>query len=342
MRTHTSRRPGAAPLALLGALLLALLLPLPAHAAGGYRYWGFFNQADGAWAFAQKGPAELTPKDGSVDGWRYQLSETVAPSPRAVLSFDDICAETPAEDGKKRVGLVIDYGRPVDAADPATTPPAPVAHCVVADPDATSAEILADSIQVREEKGMTCAINNYPASGCGDPVHPVPAEAKAKDEPVDIAIRPVGDDPTVPATIVQTPVAPATTAIGTPTLGETVPNATDEAPGETTPAQTTATEATPAPTSTATSATDTEDDEDSFPWVWLLAGLALLALIGAGLGMARRKAPEAHGSTAVTPRDTTVRDTTVRDETVRSETVRDETIVSDEHLDGDDRPGTHR
>ena len=112
-------------LATLVALALAVLTIAPAQAAA-YRYWGFNQLTDGAWAYAQKGPDQTTPEDGTVEGWRYAIGdESSSRLPRAVLTFDELCASTPAQDGKKRVGLVIDYGRSADSAGSATPPARP-------------------------------------------------------------------------------------------------------------------------------------------------------------------------------------------------------------------------
>ncbi len=173
-------------LAVLVAACLSALTIAPAHAAA-YRYWGFYQLTDNAWTFAQKGPDTTVPKDGSVDGWRYAVAEeTSTRYPRAVLTFDEVCGTTPAEAGKKRVGLVLDFGRPADAADGAT-PPEPKALCAVVATDATSSVVLAAAGGVRTEKGLVCAVDGYPTSECGGPVQEVSAEAKAADQPVTIA-----------------------------------------------------------------------------------------------------------------------------------------------------------
>jgi len=171
--------------ALVAAYLSALTIA-PAHAAA-YRYWGFYQLTDGAWAFAQKGPDQTVPADGSVDGWRYAVADEASTRyPRAVLTFDAVCGATPAVAGKKRVGLVLDFGRPADAAD-AATPPEPKALCAVVATDATSAVVLAAAGDVRTEKGLVCGIAGYPTSDCGGAVKEVSPEAKAADQPITIA-----------------------------------------------------------------------------------------------------------------------------------------------------------
>ena len=173
-------------LAVLVAACLSALTIAPAQAAA-YRYWGFYQLTNGSWAFAQKGPDQIVPADGSVDGWRFAVAdESSTRYPRAVLPFDQVCGSTPAQTGKKRVGLVLDFGRPADSADGAT-PPAPKALCAVVDTKATSSAVLAVAGDVRVEKGLVCGVAGYPTSECGSAVKEVSAAAKAADTPVNIA-----------------------------------------------------------------------------------------------------------------------------------------------------------
>jgi hypothetical protein len=150
-------------------------------AAEGYRFWGYYQQANGKWDFSQTGAFQVVPKDGTVDGWRFATAAVQDPRfPRALPSFDAICGKTAAEAGKKRVGVVIDYGRKADAgAD--VNPPAPIARCASVMTGASSAEVLNAVAGPREDKGMVCAIDNWPgSSGCGDPVATIPADAKTR------------------------------------------------------------------------------------------------------------------------------------------------------------------
>jgi hypothetical protein len=194
-------------LATLVAACLAALTVAPAHAAA-FRYWGFYQLTNGAWAFAQKGSDQTVPKDGSVDGWRFAVADEASTRfPRAVLTFDQVCGNTAAEAGKKRVGVVVDFGRPADSADNAT-PPEPKAVCAVVATDATSTAVLAAAGEVRTEKGLVCGVAGYPAKECGAPVKNVTPEAKAADQPVTIAVP--------AATPAAAPSAGATDVAGTP------------------------------------------------------------------------------------------------------------------------------
>ncbi|TXS54946.1 SCO2322 family protein [Streptomyces sp. t39] len=160
-------------LAVLGlGALLAALAAAPAQAAG-YRYWSFWQGSGGAWTYATEGPATARPADGSVNGFRFSVSEDSGDSaqPRTAPDFAAVCAGTPAKDGTKRVALVVDFGTPEDAV-PGETPPAARAACAQVAPDATSAEALAQVAKPLRYNGdaLLCAIGGYPKAGCGEKV----------------------------------------------------------------------------------------------------------------------------------------------------------------------------
>lgn len=184
------RNIGVLPLRLLIAAFLATLvvaLPLTesARAADAYRYWGYYHLTGGSWAFAQKGVEASVPADGAVEGYRFAIGDmTTTRNPRLTPTFDSVCGSTAAQPGKKRVALVVDYGRAADARDGAE-PPAPAVFCAVADPSASAAKVLAGVTQVRTEKSILCAVGGYPRSGpCTETVGTVPAAAAAPDTPL--------------------------------------------------------------------------------------------------------------------------------------------------------------
>ncbi|MDH6574961.1 SCO2322 family protein [Kitasatospora sp. MAP5-34] len=163
--------------ATLAAAVLALLLPLPlltaapAHATG-YRYWSFWNSSGSGWTYQQSGPATYVPSDGGVDGWRFAVSPDGgqnAARPTAAGDFGAICGATPAQPGKKRIAVVLDFGTPADAPSGAT-PPAPRTACAAVPAAASSAEVLAAAVPPLRysSDGMLCAIAGYPLTGCGD------------------------------------------------------------------------------------------------------------------------------------------------------------------------------
>lgn len=179
---------------MLRAAVILILLTLaggvvaaPAQAAA-YRYWGYFHLTKGAWAFAQTGPAQAVPADGSVEGWRFAVADqSSVRTPRATLTFGALCAGTAPTAGTKRVGLVIDFGRPADSAD-GTAPPAARAACVAVPTKATGSDVLvAAGATLRLDKGLTCAIDGWPVTGCGDSVAAVPAAAARADTKITIA-----------------------------------------------------------------------------------------------------------------------------------------------------------
>ncbi|MEU6675737.1 SCO2322 family protein [Streptomyces sp. NPDC046925] len=160
---------------LVGALVAALLGVLaaaPAQAAG-YRYWSFWDRDGSSWAYASQGPSTARPDDGSVQGFRFSVSEDSkdAAKPRGAADFDTICAKTPAKDDRKRIALVIDFGTAADAPDGETPQQRRTACALIAD-DATSADALAAVAgPLRyDSNALLCAIAGYPKSGCGEQV----------------------------------------------------------------------------------------------------------------------------------------------------------------------------
>ncbi|MGV9253999.1 SCO2322 family protein [Streptomyces sp. NPDC003697] len=180
-------RAAAPPAALLVALPLLAALVLvtgaaPAQATG-YRYWSFWERDGGRWTYATQGPSTARPADGDVQGFRFAVSEDSenAVTPRGTAGFAAICATTPAQPGRKRVALVLDFGTPADAPS-AETPPAPRTACARVPADATTAEALAAvAAPLRyDTNALLCAITGYPRRGCGEQV---PADEDAAARP---------------------------------------------------------------------------------------------------------------------------------------------------------------
>nr|WP_167307594.1 SCO2322 family protein [Streptomyces tendae] len=141
--------------------------------AAGYRYWSFWDRDGGKWVYATQGPSLVRPSDGDVQGFRFAVSENSddAAQPRGTADFASICAKTPAEDGSKRVALVLDFGTASDAPS-GETPPAPRTACARVSPDATTADALAavaDPLRY-DTNALLCAIAGYPKTGCGEQV----------------------------------------------------------------------------------------------------------------------------------------------------------------------------
>ncbi|MFI5554841.1 SCO2322 family protein [Streptomyces sp. NPDC051738] len=171
-------------LALLCAALVVLTGAAQAAQATGYRYWSFWDRDGDTWTYATQGPSTARPSDGDVQGFRFAVSEDSkdAALPRGAAVFQVICARTPAQDGKKRVALVIDFGTKADAPSGETPPPRRTACARVA-ADATTAEALASVAKPLryDTNALLCAISGYPESGCGEQVSG--AKEPTADEP---------------------------------------------------------------------------------------------------------------------------------------------------------------
>ncbi|WP_197085121.1 SCO2322 family protein [Saccharothrix sp. ST-888] len=172
--TLVPRRAAAALLAAALAVPLTLLLGTAPAQATGYRYWSFWKWSGSAWAYQQQGPTVHVPQDGGVDGWRFAVSPDGgrdAARPTAAGDFGAICADTPAQPGRKRVAVVLDFGTAADAPS-AEAPPAPRTACAAVPTTASSAEVLAVAAPPLryDTNGLLCAIAGYPHAGCGDTV----------------------------------------------------------------------------------------------------------------------------------------------------------------------------
>jgi hypothetical protein len=171
----TRQRSTATVTLVVTALALIAAVLAPQAEAASYRYWTFWTGGSGGWEFATRG-ADRVPADGTVDGWRFAVSDAAGSSARPGISssFDQICANTAAVAGKKRVGLVIDYGSGRDAPPGERPPAATVARCLVLPPSANSYEALAKVTTLRVEQGLICGISGYPGAGCGEAVKDSP------------------------------------------------------------------------------------------------------------------------------------------------------------------------
>jgi hypothetical protein len=139
-----------------------------AQASSGYKFWNYFHGHGSTWQFADTGAASYIPGDGSVEGWRYGISDGVhGRQPRTVPNFGAICADSPAESGEKRVAVVIDYGL-FEEAPTGETPPKPVGACAVVPTEFNGEQVLQAVATIRID-AMVCGISGYPATGCAVP-----------------------------------------------------------------------------------------------------------------------------------------------------------------------------
>lgn len=137
----------------------------------GYRYWGYFQAAPGEqnWKPAMTGPT-VDVSDGSVEGWIFTFSSNDIPdatSPKIRADFNALCAKTKPVAGKKRIGLVIDFG--ISAIRPKGEKILPaITRCVVVDKKAQGIDVLASAVKIRSNStGLICGLNGYPAKECG-------------------------------------------------------------------------------------------------------------------------------------------------------------------------------
>lgn len=162
------------------AITLSSLATTSANAVEkGYRYWGYFQAAPGAktWTMAMTGPSVVVP-DGSVEGWAFTFSSDSVPdaaTPRLAPNFKRICGTTKSPGvNKKRIGLIVDFGRAV-LRPKGESMPHTVLKCVVVDKNAIGLDVLQAAVKIRSaSSGLICAFNNYPAKECGAEV-PTPA-----------------------------------------------------------------------------------------------------------------------------------------------------------------------
>lgn len=306
--------------ALAAALIAVLIAPLSAQAVG-YQFWSYYQLVDGEWAFAVEGVGTTVPDDGTVQGLRFAVSsgEDVRP-PRDVLEFDEVCAEVPAEDGSKRVALVLDPGRDVDSPD-GETPLAPGAQCIVADPGATTLEIVQQAVpEVRtDDVDMICGLAGFPPDGCSEEIADPTPEQLAPDDSIEIPVIPVGtpvlapptDEPTQEPTTEPTedPTEPTedetteteetsedptepTTDGGTTEDGTTEEDTTQEETG-TAPAEDE--QETQNPPSETPDEADAEDEASAGipPWAWAVGILVLLGILAVVATSARNRRLEA-------------------------------------------------
>ncbi|MEU8786068.1 SCO2322 family protein [Streptomyces sp. NPDC048637] len=160
-----------------GAVLLAgTVTGLAAGPAQGqeYRYWSFWDSKGGSWTYATQGPATLRPADGAVEGFRFTVGadSAAAGKPRTAAGFDAICRDTPAKDGRKRIGIVLDFGTAADAPG-GERPPKARSECAQVSEDASAGEALAAVARPLryDANALLCAIAGYPKAGCAEAVN---------------------------------------------------------------------------------------------------------------------------------------------------------------------------
>ena len=169
--TVVRRVTAAITVAVVAAVMAAGFITAKPAEASSYRYWTYWVGGEGSWDFSSRG-ADRVPADGTVDGWRFAISEAAGSSspPTIASSFDAICSDTRAVEGKKRIGLVVDYGTKADAPPGEEPPSATVARCIVVPMTANGYDVLVAATSIRVDGGLICGISGYPSAGCGEPV----------------------------------------------------------------------------------------------------------------------------------------------------------------------------
>lgn len=156
--------------AVIAALLSQSLITSASADSKGWRYWGYYQSAakSSTWVAAMTGPT-VDIADGSVEGWIFTFSGDDVPStpPSVKPDFTKICGTTKAVAGKKRIGLVVDFGKRTYAPKGEKIQKR-IVRCVVTDKKSQGLEVLAQELQVRQDdSGLICGLSGYPAKECG-------------------------------------------------------------------------------------------------------------------------------------------------------------------------------
>lgn len=177
-------------ISLVIALTGSLFAVAPAS-ADDYRYWSFYVGQDNAWTFATTGPADRQLADQDVDGWQFGVFGVEGGAmPEAAPSFADLCPSLEAagaSEGQLRVAVVIDAGLATEAPT-GESPIADRVECVLLPEGANSFQALAKAAEVRQENGMVCGIDGYPATECSALVS-ASASPTPSEEPMVIATQ---------------------------------------------------------------------------------------------------------------------------------------------------------
>lgn len=215
--TSLLRRSGIVALTLFLAfaatgLVPTTLDPAPSAHAQTYRFWSYWHAQDSSWTLATEGPSSRQPAEGSVEGWRFTMSSGNAgdtADPRPEPSFGRICAGTPAQEGTKRVAVVLDYGTTEEAPGEAH-PPALRTACARVPPDGDGSQVLAAIAEERYlNDGRVCSIDGYPRGACGD------AASKSSSEPSATATTTAGSADSAGGQAASGGGLPASAVVGT-------------------------------------------------------------------------------------------------------------------------------
>lgn len=158
-----------------------------------YRYWSFWVGGDDAWTYATQGPATMAAADGMTLGWRFGIAterDTSALEPQLtpVQVWEASCAAIRPQPGLARVAFALDFGSSADA--PAgEIPPDSRNECAVVDEGSSLARALSSVSVIRDESGLICSFDGYPASECA-PVITVEASASSDSQELGNSLAP--------------------------------------------------------------------------------------------------------------------------------------------------------
>ena len=158
-----------------------------------YRYWSFWVGGDDAWTYATQGPATMAAADGMTLGWRFGIAterDTSALEPQLtpVQVWEASCAAIRPQPGLARVAFALDFGSSADA--PAgEIPPDSRNECAVVDEGSSLARALSSVSVIRDESGLICSFDGYPASECA-PVMTVEASASSDSRELGNSLAP--------------------------------------------------------------------------------------------------------------------------------------------------------
>jgi len=169
-RPHLEKSLSISVIALTLLLSQVIAIPSSSAAAKGYRYWGYFQAAPQVktWTAAMTGPT-VDIKDGAVEGWSFVFSSDDIPStaPTVKPDFQKICGSTKSVSGKKRIGVVIDFGQK-SYAPAGEKIQKTIVRCVVAAQKSQGIDVLGQVVKVRAgSSGLICGFNGYPKKECG-------------------------------------------------------------------------------------------------------------------------------------------------------------------------------
>lgn len=158
-----------------------------------YRYWSFWGSEDDVWTYATQGPATMAAADGMTLGWRFGIAterDTSALEPQLtpVQVWEASCAAIRPQPGLARVAFALDFGSSADA--PAgEIPPDSRNECAFVDEGSSLARALSSVAVIRDESGLICSFDGYPASECA-PVMTVEASASSDSREVGNSLAP--------------------------------------------------------------------------------------------------------------------------------------------------------